>query len=155
MPRGRKPNNSFTFLKQIDPSGGHETCWPWLGFKNPKGYGQSSLNNKTILAHRWSYQHHYDAVIPNDLQVRHVCDNPSCCNPLHLLLGTSQDNVNDKMQRNRFRPKQTRFSQEDLDKMKPLRVSGMSRDQIAKHFGCHKATVAHHERFGFSKSNHK
>jgi hypothetical protein len=155
MPRGRTPNNSLTFLKQIDPSGGHEACWPWLGFRNPKGYGQSSIDNKTMLAHRWSYQHHHGVVIYNALQVRHTCDNPSCCNPLHLLLGTNQDNVNDKMQRGRFRPKQTRFSQEDLDKMKQLRVSGMSRDQIAKRFGCDKATVAHHERLGFRKSKQK
>jgi hypothetical protein len=153
MPRGRKPNTSLTFLRQIDPSGGHEACWPWLGFRNPKGYGQSSINNKTILAHRWSYQHHHGVVISNALQVRHTCDNPSCCNPLHLLLGTNQNNVDDKMQRRRFRPKQTRFSQEDLDKMKQLRMSGISRDQIAKRFGCDKTTVAHHERLGFHKSN--
>lgn len=155
MSRGRTPNNSLTFLKQIDPSGGHKACWPWLGFKNPKGYGQSSINNKTMLAHRWSYQHHHGVVIPSDLQVRHTCDHPSCCNPFHLLLGTNQDNVNDKMQRGRFRGKQTRFSQEDLDKMKQLRMSGMSRDQIAKRFGCDKTTVAHHERLGFRKSKQK
>ena len=155
MPRGRRPNTSFTFLKQIDPSGGREACWPWLGFKNPKGYGQSSLNDKTMLAHRWSYQHHYGVVMPRDLCVRHVCDNPSCCNPLHLLLGTNQDNMNDKMQRGRFRAKQTRFSQEDLDKMKQLRMSGISRDRIAKLFGCDKTTVADRERLGFRKTFQK
>ena len=155
MRKGRKPNDSFTFLRQIDPSGGHEACWPWVGFKNPKGYGQAGLNGKTMLAHRWSYQHHCGSINPSTLQVRHTCDNPSCCNPLHLLLGTNQDNVNDKMERGRFRPKQTRFSQDDLDKMKQLRVSGMSRDQIAKRFGCHKTTVAEHERLGFRKSKQK
>ena len=155
MTRGRKPNTVFTFLKQIDPSGGLETCWPWLGFKNPKGYGQSSLNNKTMLAHRWSYQYYYGNVIANDLHVCHLCDNPSCCNPLHLVLGTNQDNVNDKMQRGRFKPRQTRFTQEELNKMKQLREAGMSRDKLAKLFGCHKATIADRERLGFRKSNRK
>ena len=145
----------FTFLQKIDPSGGLDACWPWLGFKNLKGYGQASLNNKTMLAHRWSYQHHYGIEIPNRLQVRHLCDNPACCNPLHLLLGTNQENVDDKMKRGRFKPKQTRFSQEQFETMKQLRASGVSRDRIGLMFRCHKTTVAHHERYGFHTSNRK
>lgn len=152
MPRGRKPNTFFTFLQQIDPFGGQEVCWPWLGFKNPKGYGQSSLNDKTMLAHRWSYQHHYGVKIPQNMQVCHSCDNPACCNPLHLYLGTNQDNVNDKMKRGRFCPRQTKFTQEELNTMKQLRAAGMSRDELGKLFNCHKATIAHHERLGFHKT---
>ena len=155
MTRGRKPNTSFTFLRQIDPFGGREACWMWLGFKNPKGYGQAGLNNRTILAHRWSYEYHYGITIPQGIQVCHLCDNPACCNPLHFVLGTNQDNVNHKMQRGRFCPKQTRFTQEQLNEMKHLRELGVSRDRIAVAFGCHKTTVAHHERLGFRKSNQK
>jgi len=155
MGRGRKPNTAFTFLGQIDPFGGCNACWIWLGFKNPKGYGQSSLNGKTMLAHRWSYQHHYGIVIPEGLHVCHSCDNPSCCNPLHLYLGTNQDNVNDKMKRNRFRPKQTRFTQEQLNQMKYFREMGVSRDRLGRLFGCNKTTIAHHERLGFRKTNQK
>jgi hypothetical protein len=155
MAKGRKPNTALNFLQQIDPLGGCESCWPWLGFKNPKGYGQFSLKDKTILAHRWSYQHHYGISIPQNMHVCHSCDNPACCNPLHLSLGTNQDNVNDKMKRGRFRPKQTKFTQEELNTMKHLREAGMSRDKLGKLFGCHKATIAHHERLGFLKSNQK
>jgi|LakMenE18May11ns_1017448.scaffolds.fasta_scaffold9368776_1 hypothetical protein len=155
MPRGRKPNTSFTFLKQIDPYGGPESCWPWLGFKNPKGYGQSSLNDKTMLAHRWSYQHHYGIVIPKNMCVLHACDNPSCCNPLHLSIGTNQDNVNDKMKRGRFVSKQSRFTQEQLNEMKQMRLMGATYFEIGLQFKCSRTLVSLYARQGFNKTNVK
>jgi hypothetical protein len=35
------------------------------------------------------------------LVVRHTCDNPLCINPDHLLIGTHNDNVQDKVNRGR------------------------------------------------------
>jgi uncharacterized protein (DUF433 family) len=33
--------------------------------------------------------------------VRHTCDNPKCCNPKHLLIGTKKDNTQDMVSRRR------------------------------------------------------
>jgi len=38
-----------------------------------------------------------------DSVVRHLCDNPPCCNPAHLQVGTTKDNNNDKSSRGRGR----------------------------------------------------
>jgi hypothetical protein len=78
-------------------------CIPWIGYKGPQGYGRIIERGKTHLAHRLSYEIHVGP-IPDGLQVLHNCpagDNPSCCNPDHLFLGTNADNHKDKVAKGR------------------------------------------------------
>lgn len=42
-----------------------------------------------------------NGMIPAGLLLRHICDNPGCINPNHLVLGTHQENMNDKTNRGR------------------------------------------------------
>lgn len=39
--------------------------------------------------------------IGKGLVVRHTCDNPSCINPNHMILGSQKDNINDMVSRDR------------------------------------------------------
>jgi len=55
---------------------------------------------KEIGYHRWLWEQHNGTIPPGQV-VRHKCDNPKCINIDHLEIGTHQDNVNDKMQRDR------------------------------------------------------
>ncbi len=66
-------------------------CWNWSGSLDPKGYGQARLNRKPERAHRVSYEIAFGDIL-SDLCVCHSCDNPRCCNPGHLFLGTIADN---------------------------------------------------------------
>lgn len=67
------------------------------------GYGVFgvSMKVKSARAHRVAWEFLYGD--PGDLCVLHEGDNPSCCNPEHLFLGTQADNVQDKMGKGRHR----------------------------------------------------
>lgn len=80
----------------------HNDCWPWVGPKQPRGYGFFANRGNQIAAHRYSYiQEHGE--IPDGLVVRHTCDNPNCVNPRHLEAGTHKDNYQDMISRGRSR----------------------------------------------------
>lgn len=86
-PIGEKLANN---LAKINDNG----CINWTGRKTKWGYGTITISGKSRSAHRIAWeQAHGD--IPNGLWVLHKCDNRLCCNPLHLFLGTVQDNVDD------------------------------------------------------------
>lgn len=78
-------------------------CWEWQR-GGRAGYGQMQYKKKTEGAHRVSYQV-YHGTIPHGMVVRHMCDNPSCVNPDHLLIGTVADNVADREIRRRRQPR--------------------------------------------------
>lgn len=82
----------YRFLTKVEKT---EDCWLWKSQRNRQGYGQYTLNYKTLLAHRY----HWEVVngpIPDGLFVLHRCNNPSCVRPEHLYLGTHQDNMKDR-----------------------------------------------------------
>jgi hypothetical protein len=76
-------------------------CHIWLGSCDGKGYGLIRVHGKVRRAHRVSWEHHYVRSVPRGLMVLHRCDVPSCINPLHLFLGTNDDNVADRIQKGR------------------------------------------------------
>jgi HNH endonuclease len=75
-------------------------CKEWDGPRNPNGYGTLSVNGTRWFAHRWAWVQRYGS-IPAGMQVLHRCDNPPCCEPLHLFLGTQSDNIRDMYSKGR------------------------------------------------------
>lgn len=91
------------FLDRVDRRGGADACWPWTGARHVKdGRGRFSVNNGTQYASRymWKLVH---GELADDIGVLHKCDNPPCCNPQHLFLGTQQDNATDRETKGRGR----------------------------------------------------
>jgi hypothetical protein len=138
---------------EIDING----CWIWKRSKI-KGYGKSDFKGKLILAHRLSYLT-FVGEISNNLFVLHTCDNPACVNPKHLFLGTQEDNMKDRNNKNR----QARLKGEDNGKSKLLkeevneirilwsaelaeraggRRAQLTQKELGKRFGVGQATIS-------------
>jgi len=72
---------------------------------NKDGYGEMQTyllgKKKHYLMHRVSFQIFSGIDIGSDNIICHKCDNPSCINPKHLVLGTHLENVKDRVIKNR------------------------------------------------------
>lgn len=85
-------SNPAALWDAVDRSGGPHACWPLATT-------QGAARRAWVLA---------NGAIPKDetgrtLHVCHRCDNPLCCNPEHLFLGTARDNLQDMVQKGRYR----------------------------------------------------
>ena len=90
------------FLAKINYGGNPRLagCWLWTASTDSTGYGQFWVDGKVLKAHRVSYKL-FSGEIPDGLLVRHTCHNPLCVNPAHLIVGTHQDNMDDKVRAGR------------------------------------------------------
>ena len=89
------------FLDKVQKT---ETCWIWTGSKNQHGYGNFWYGEKCKKAHRISYMA-FVGSLNDSLDVMHKCDNPSCVNPEHLVMGTTTDNIRDMWKKGRGDPR--------------------------------------------------
>ena len=95
--RGMSPDEyKEWFFSVLDKPDGEDGCWIWIRGRNGTAYGWQDGQ----LAHRVAWRLAVGA-IPKNLFVCHHCDNPPCCNPSHLFLGTNQDNIDDMVYKGR------------------------------------------------------
>jgi hypothetical protein len=120
--------------------GGDDGCWEWQAGKNRWGYGHHVIRCKRVGAHRmaWIYA---NGEIPDGLHVLHHCDNPGCCNPKHLFLGTNIDNIQDKCRKGRqSRPKGeahpgARLTEADVRRIRDRAKAGVRKTALAREYG--------------------
>jgi hypothetical protein len=89
------------FWAKVDRSGGLDACWPWMGSRTEEGYGQFWDGQRIEHAARVAWRLHTGKEVPSDKHALHHCDNPPCCNPAHLWLGTNQNNSTDRARKGR------------------------------------------------------
>lgn len=104
-------------------------CLSFMGAKLPKGgHGLMWGNGKPALTHRVAYEEAHGP-IPSGEVVMHLCDNPACCNPDHLTLGTPKDNVHDAILKGRHTRKNALPNL--IEHVSLLQKSGKTPEEIA------------------------
>jgi hypothetical protein len=92
------------------------------------------IDTPTTTAHRVSYQIH-KGPIPKGMFVLHRCDNPPCCNPAHLFLGTHAENMADMATKGR---RAIKLSKETVT---AIRASSASSRALGREHGVSKTTI--------------
>lgn len=129
-------------------------CWIWTGghkghWGNKMDYGifGNMLGDRYQTAHKASWFIHYGE-IPEGMDVCHKCDNPRCCNPDHLFLGTHTENMRDMISKGRHRfPRGenchvAKLTENDVFAIKALVSQGANHGDIAKKFKVTRSTIS-------------
>lgn len=136
------------FWSKVNKSGGPDACWPWQAGCNQDGYGQMSWEGRTDRCHRIAYRLTH-GLIPRRLCVCHTCDNPACCNPAHLFLGTHKENMLDRERKGRDsdhrgeKNGRAKVTDEQVAEIRRLyALGGFSQREIGERFGIGRTQVS-------------
>lgn len=127
---------------------GKDSCWPWKGAREFLGYGRFQSGGKRWKAHRYAYFLTHGP-IKDGKCVCHHCDNPPCCNPDHLFLGTHQDNMADMFRKNRRKTPRGedsathKLTESTVKEILKDRRSGMSQPALSRKYSIPEPTIAH------------
>lgn len=123
------------FWSKVDKSGGAAACWLRDGAVTRNGYGKFSRTT----AHRFAWQS-ANGAIPKGLNICHTCDNPPCVNPAHLWLGTTAQNVADKIAKGRQLRGESittaKLCAAQVTNIRERLAHGETCDSLALDFGC-------------------
>lgn len=128
-------------------------CWEWQRSTDKRGYG---LIKHRFLGPDWMYTHRAmwyceRGPIPHNMILLHSCDNPKCCNPAHLRLGTHKENTQDMLIKGRQKSKLTSDQVRDIkvyfklivsdDKEAYWHMANIGYKELAKEFNVSTATI--------------
>jgi hypothetical protein len=114
-------------------------CWEFKGHRTPLGYGRVS----NVYTHRIAYERAFGP-IPEGLLICHRCDNPPCCNPAHLFVGSHAENMADAAAKGRKGGEWSGMAVLTNDCVLEIRrrvAAGETQASVARAFGVSSATV--------------
>jgi hypothetical protein len=135
------------FWQKVDIGDG-DSCWEWQAYRMAAGYGQFGINQQVLRAHRVAWELE-NGPIPPGHYVCHHCDNPPCCNPAHLFIGTPADNMQDKAAKGRGAGggfgachAKTTLTEDEARQVRRLYDEGCVGREIASSFGVSPSVVS-------------
>jgi hypothetical protein len=140
-----KDFDRFHSKYKVVPSG----CWEWQAFRDRCGYGKFYYKYIYTSAPRFSAKFLAGLDIENKV-VCHHCDNPACCNPDHLFVGTQLDNIKDMIAKGRDNTarKGTKNFKAKLsdEQVLSIRSSTKLHEVLAKEYNVHVQTIGRIKR---------
>lgn len=133
-----------SIVEHVEHREGLSVCWVSTGRRCGNGYTQLRVAGApTDMTHKLAVWAWTGIMPPADSVVLHACDNPPCCNPDHLTVGTHEENMADRGAKRRY-VHGTRCHNAALDeqKVRELRLRrswGWKIRELAEHFGISKA----------------
>ncbi len=148
---------SSDFWKRVN-RGAQNECWEWMGGRASRKahmmqYGVVWNNGKRWKTHRFAFVDTNGPIASIKTLVCHTCDNPPCCNPSHLFLGTHQDNALDCRDKGRLHIENgtARYNATlDDEKVRFIRENysfrgrdgGMTAKQLSEKFGVGRSMIS-------------
>lgn len=127
-----------------------DSCLLWPFSKNKLGYGTMRFKGSVHLVHRVAF-YLTNGHWPEPCGM-HICDNPPCVSPRHIIAGTKGDNTRDAASKGRLKPQRGEMcitSKITADIVKAIRgqyVRGSSGEYgqawLAKKYGIEQTTVS-------------
>lgn len=128
-------------------------CWICeLSYKDKHGYSYLSLTRRNskrgtfsrgIRVHRIAYRLFFGK-IEKGMLICHKCDNPACCNPKHLFMGTNEDNMRDMALKGRAFiswGEKSGMHKLTTTQVQAIRASNARQIDLANKYGVSKSTI--------------
>lgn len=126
-----------------------DACWPMQGSAVHSGHVYLTMGSPwkppfiRVRAHVYAWEQAHGRRVPTGMVVMHACDNPRCCNPRHLSVGTQRDNVLDSVRKGRYNCFGIqKLNAAKVQEIRALAASGRLQKAIAAQFGIARNTVS-------------
>lgn len=121
-------------------------CREWTGWCDDGGYGRVAVDRGMRPAHVVAWELANGQRVPDGLVVRHTCDNPSCIETSHLVLGTQAQNVADMFNRGRCdrsgeRNNSAKLTADSVQAIRAKHAVGQSVSSLSRDYGISESQV--------------
>lgn len=136
----------YKFWSRVKVTENLDECWEWQAARHTNGYGHFTHRKVTKIASRVAWEL-FKGEIPEGMLICHHCDNPPCCNPRHLFIGTYQDNASDRVNKGRGRSLTGENINNKLLTEQVLAIrfayaqGGITLTALARQYGCGYTTI--------------